>query len=135
MITNVAHVCLIVNDLKRAMAFYRVRLGLPVAFEFRRPDGTVHGAYFKIGRRTFLELFEAKEPIPRTGGAYRHTCLEVDDIQKTVAELRERGVEVSEPKLGLDQSWQAWFEDPEGNRFELHQYTAESWQKPHLETE
>ena len=48
------------------------------------------------------------------------------------AHLRGRGVEVSDPKLGSDQSWQAWITDPDGNRIELHDYTAESWQAPHL---
>ncbi len=133
MIRQTAHVCLVVNDLERAIHFYRDRLGFPVAFEFRRPEGALCGVYLKIGRRTFLELFETKEPISRSGGAYRHTCFEVEDIAQTTRELRRRGVEVTEPKQGTDQSWQAWFEDPEGNRFELHQYTPESWQSPHLE--
>ena len=53
--------------------------------------------------------------------------------EATVATLRERGLEVSDPKLGTDRSWQAWITDPDGNRIELHHYTAESKQAPHLE--
>jgi predicted enzyme related to lactoylglutathione lyase len=56
--------------------------------------------------------------------------LEVDDLELTVAALRGRGVEVSNPKLGSDQSWQAWLADPDGNRIELHQYTPKSRQRP-----
>jgi predicted enzyme related to lactoylglutathione lyase len=56
----------------------------------------------------------------------------VDDIEQTVRALRARGVEVSEVKMGGDQSWQAWLADPDGNRIELHQYTPESWQAPFL---
>lgn len=66
------------------------------------------------------------------GRAYRHVCLEVDDLSDTVAAIRSHGVEVSEPMLGSDCSWQAWITDPEGNRIELHQYTSESWQYPFL---
>jgi catechol 2,3-dioxygenase-like lactoylglutathione lyase family enzyme len=132
MITTIAHVCLVVQRLDEAVAFYRDRLGLRMAFEFRKPDGTRTGVYLKAGGRAFLELFETREPIPRADGAYRHTCLEVEDLPSTVTELRRRGVAVTDPQRGMDQSWQAWFEDPEGNRFEWHQYTPDSWQGPHL---
>jgi predicted enzyme related to lactoylglutathione lyase len=53
-------------------------------------------------------------------------------VTRTVAELRARGVEVSDPVLEMDHSWQAWLSDPEGNRIELHSYTPASWQTPHL---
>jgi len=52
----------------------------------------------------------------------------VEDIQTTVAELRSRALEVSDPVLGADHSWQAWLTDPDGVRIELHQYTPESLQ-------
>ena len=31
-------------------------------------------------------------------------------------------------KLGMDKSLQMWIHDPEGNRFELMEYTDESYQ-------
>ena len=55
-------------------------------------------------------------------------CLEVDDIQRAVADLRAAGAELDDPVLGSDGSWQAWLADPDGNRIELHQYTPESKQ-------
>lgn len=133
MITGLAHVCFNVPDLARIVAFYRDALGLPVAFEFRRDDGSLGGVYFRLGRRTFLEFFEdaGAAPTPPAAG-YRHICLEVDDIQATVGAMRARGVAVSDPTLGRDQSWQAWTADPDGHRIELHQYTDASWQTPHL---
>ena len=42
------------------------------------------------------------------------------------------GVTVTDKKLGSDNSWQAWLSDPDGNRIELHQYTAQSLQTPSL---
>jgi len=77
-------------------------------------------------------LFEGQLGERAEGQSFRHICLEVDDIESTVQELRDRGIEVSDPKLGKDQSWQVWITDPDGNRFELHQYTPESWQAPAL---
>ena len=106
MITGIAHACFTVSDLERSIAFYRDGLGLTPAFDFVNDEGRRFGVYLHAGGRNFIELFEG--------------------------ELGERGVEVSDPKLGKDQSWQAWIADPDGNRFELHQYTAESWQAPAL---
>ncbi len=133
MITGIAHACYIVTDLDRAIAFYRDQVGLPVAFEFRKEDGQRYGVYLKAGRRTFIELFSAAAVCQAEGVSYKHLCLEVDDMKSTVASLRAKGVEVTEPTFGIDKSWQAWLKDPEGNSFELHQYTAESWQTPFLD--
>jgi predicted enzyme related to lactoylglutathione lyase len=82
----------------------------------------------QVGERNFIELFQCKVDRSVEGYSYRHFCLEVDDINVTAPELRERGVEVTEVKMGSDNSWQAWLTDPDGNRIELHQYTRESKQ-------
>ena len=133
MINGLAHACFIVGDLASSIAFYRDKLGFEPAFEFVRDDGTKFGQYLHIGGRTFIELFQG-EPREANGEkmSYRHFCLEVDDMESTVAELRERGVEVSEITTGSDNSWQAWLDDPDGNRIELHGYTPQSKQGPYL---
>lgn len=137
MFTGLAHLCFRVRDLDRAVDFYCDKLGLKHGFDFINEQGQRYGAYIHVGQRTFIELFEA----PKSGttdsgdgsggasGGYQHFCMEVDDLAQTVAQLRNNGVEVTEPKLGLDQSWQAWLSDTEGNRIELHQYTEQSWQE------
>lgn len=128
MFKGIAHVCFTTADLDAAEAFYRDMLGFAPAFEFRREDGTRHGVYLHVGGRGFLELFTGELADPAEGQRYRHLCLEVDDLAATVAELRRRGVEVSDPNTGSDRSLQAWLADPDGNRIELHQYTPESKQ-------
>jgi catechol 2,3-dioxygenase-like lactoylglutathione lyase family enzyme len=132
MITGIAHTCYLVPDLDRALAFYVEQLGLKVAFEFRREDGTRYGVYLRLGRRTFIELFRGDLGPKAEKQSYGHICLEVDDVARTVVELRAKGVACTDPKLGMDESWQAWIADPDGNRIELHGYTAKSWQAPHL---
>ncbi|MFP4580671.1 MAG: VOC family protein, partial [Candidatus Sumerlaeia bacterium] len=128
MITGIAHTCYKVIDLEKAIDFYENRLGLKHVFDFTREDGTRFGCYISVGGRNFIELFEGDHEAVNDRQAYKHICLEVDEIQKTVAELRENGVECSDPKLGTDNSWQAWIADPDGNKIELHAYTADSKQ-------
>ena len=132
MITGMAHACFTVSDLERSLAFYRDALGLKPAFDFINQEGRRFGIYLHLGGRNFIELFEGQLGERAEGQSYRHICLEVDDIESAVQALRGRGIEVSDPKLGSDQSWQAWITDPDGNRIELHHYTAESKQAPYL---
>jgi glyoxylase I family protein len=131
MIKGLAHLCFVVKDLETSQEFYCDKLGLKPAFDFTREGGERFGMYIHVGGRGFLELF-AGEPVSTESASYRHLCLEVDDVETTVADLRGRGVEVSDPELGSDQSYQAWVTDPDGNRIELHGYTPESRQAPHL---
>lgn len=133
MITGIAHLCLVVSDLAKMEDFYVGKLGLAKAFDFVDDKGRRFGLYLKVGRRTFIELFEGRNSAAGAQhAAYRHVCLEVDDIVATVEALRARGVEVTDPKLGSDNAWQAWIKDPEGNAIELHAYTPRSWQTPHV---
>lgn len=132
MITGLAHACFTVSDLERSLEFYVDGLGLTPAFDFVNETGRRYGLYLHLGGRTFIELFQGNLGERADGQSYRHICLEVDDIEATVAEMRGRGIEVSEIKLGGDRSYQAWITDPDGNRIELHHYTPESRQAPHL---
>ena len=128
MIAGLSHACFVVADLERSLAFYRDRLGMPVAFEFRSAEGKLTGVYLHVGARTFVELFQGKPEPTAQNASYKHICLEVDEIEATVAELTRRGVEVTGKKLGSDNSWQAWLTDPDGNRLELHAFTPKSKQ-------
>lgn len=42
--------------------------------------------------------------------------------------LEQRGVTVSEPKIGIDHSIQVWLSNPDGNAIELMEYTHASLQ-------
>ena len=126
LIQGMAHVMFRVADLDRALRFYCDALGMEKAFPFIRENGEHFGQYIHVGGRTFIELFKADLAESAQGQSYGHICLEVGDIETVVRALRERGVEVSDPKLGTDRSWQAWITDPDGNRIELHHYTPES---------
>lgn len=133
MIQALAHICFVVRDLEAAEVFYRDGLGLRPAFDFINEAGERFGVYLHVGGRSFVELFQG-QPAPVEGQvSYQHFCLEVDDVEATVGELRARGMEVTDPQLGSDRSWQAWLQDPDGNRIELHQYTLESKQAPALD--
>ncbi len=128
MITALAHACFRVKDLERAIEFYCGKLGCGHAFDFVDDNGRRYGVYLTVAGRSFIELFEGGEG-QGSSGSYMHLCLEVPDLEQAVSQLRSKGVEVSDPHFGKDNSWQAWLTDPDGNRIELHCYTTESLQR------
>jgi catechol 2,3-dioxygenase-like lactoylglutathione lyase family enzyme len=128
MIKNFAHICFIVSNLEKSIHFYADILGFKKGFDFIDDKGKRYGIYLFIGGRNFIELFEGTPKTAVDGASFKHFCLETDNIEETVKELRAKKIEVTDIKLGKDESYQAWIADPDGNKIELHQYTAKSKQ-------
>lgn len=110
---GVHHVSINVDDVDAALAFYVEGLGLRVRSD--RPPLSFGGAWLDAGGQQ-VHLIEA--PVPSDRG--QHFALAVADLAAAVAELRGRGIEVSEPQA-VGASLQAFLSDPAGNRVELQQ--------------
>lgn len=126
-VKQVAHVCIFARDLAETEAFYRDVLGIPVKFDFTRNDARF-GFYLDAGGRTNVEVFLNPEASYAGSNQINHLCLEVASIEDAVAHIRGRDVEVSDPKFGVDDTWQAWVTDPNGVKIELFEYTDKSAQ-------
>jgi catechol 2,3-dioxygenase-like lactoylglutathione lyase family enzyme len=118
-----------VQDMERARAFYRDKLGLEPSEE--RPGGVLYRCASGV-----FALFESAGASP---GTFTQMAWEVDDIEATVAELRRRGVVFEEvdlpglktvdgiadiagnyPSKGTGERG-AWFRDSEGNMLGIGQ--------------
>lgn len=110
---GVDHVSINVPDVAKGIEFYTRTLGL--ALREDRPDLGLPGAWMDAGNQQ-VHLVEA--PLPPNLG--QHFSLLVDSLDNTVAELRERGQQVSDP-LDVGHDRQAFLLDPFGNALELHQ--------------
>lgn len=126
-IRQVAHTCIFAHDLGVTEAFYRDVLGLPKAFDFRRGDEWI-GFYLDLGGRTFIEVFSKESSRFAETDQINHICLETEALDELIAHIRARGVEITDKKLGVDGTWQAWTKDPNGVKLEIFQYTGESLQ-------
>ena len=127
MIKQLAHINIVSHDLAAAEHFYCDILGMKKVFEFIK-DGELYGFYAGAGNRTYVEVFIKENEIGDVPSIMRHLCLEVEDLEATIAEIREKGWEISDKSFGSDKSWQAWITDPSGVQIELMQYTEESSQ-------
>lgn len=126
-ISAIAHVALKVKDLDRSLDFYAGKLGFREMMRLDKPDGGpgVWLVYLRITDDQYLELFPDGEGDRAPGWndtAINHVCLGVDDLDATLAHLEEVGIPLLLPKkMAVDGNWQAWIEDPDGNRIELMQ--------------
>ena len=110
------HVALNVPDVPGGIAFYTETLGL--LQNFTRPDFGFPGAWLDTANGQQVHLIEAS--VPQNVG--QHFALVFDDLSATVAALRERGLQVSDPvPVGETGRRQAFTSDPWGNGIELHE--------------
>jgi catechol 2,3-dioxygenase-like lactoylglutathione lyase family enzyme len=109
------------EDIERAKTWYREKLGLEPVEEY---EGAV---IYRAGAGT-LQIYPTQ-----LAGIAQHTlgCWYVDDLEATVEQLRDRGVEFEDydfpglktvngiAELGFERS--AWFKDSEGNTVAIAQ--------------
>jgi glyoxylase I family protein len=115
LVADIHHVSLNVSDTGRALGFYAGVLGL---VELERPAFGFGGAWLDAGNGRQIHLIEAAVP----ADLGQHVAFRVDDVDATVAALRDAGVEVTGPvpvvETGIRQAFAA---DPDGNRVEFTQ--------------
>jgi predicted enzyme related to lactoylglutathione lyase len=105
-----------VDDVDRAVGFYRDVLGIP--FLFRVPDQPM--AFFDCGG-VRLYLGRPESPDFRSNPV---VYFRVDDIDESYAALRERDVEFRDAPHLIHRTegtelWMAFFDDPDGNHLAL----------------
>jgi predicted enzyme related to lactoylglutathione lyase len=120
MIKNVDFVSIPVADQKRALAFYTEKLGFTV-FTDQPFNDKQRWIELKIGgAQTKVVLFTPEGHEDRVGGFLAMT-LNCDDVERTYAELREKGVEFVSPPRKESWGTSAIFKDSEGNQFVIGQ--------------
>ncbi|HNP35931.1 MAG TPA: VOC family protein [Woeseiaceae bacterium] len=122
---KLAHVCIETTDLGATEAFYSA-IGLTRRFDFNNRQGDLVAFYLAFDDNTFIEVIRNNTPKP--DGIVRHFCIEVDDLDAMHARLKKAGIEVSEKKLGIDNTLMISCHDPNGIFIELQQYTDASLQ-------
>jgi len=106
---RIHHVGIVVNRLTEAYRFYRDVLGLPLLREAEIADQGVRAALLAAGESE-VELLEPLGPstpvgrfLTKRGEGLHHLCFETPDVGKSLATMKERGVELLDtaPRTGL----------------------------------
>jgi catechol 2,3-dioxygenase-like lactoylglutathione lyase family enzyme len=125
------HVGVYAKDFDESLRFYTKTMGFREAFSLKDKDGNPAITYLQISRDTFLELAPATAERP-TG--LSHVGIWPDDLNATVAELRQRGVKVDEPRVTSSKSSITSIVDPNGVRLELLNFLPDSLQRKAIDS-
>ncbi len=107
-IKKIDHIAIVVENLDRALGVYRDALGMTVTDVREMPEQDVKMAFLPTGDSEIelLEPLSAESGIGRylakRGEGLHHVCLEVDDIEATLADLKAKGAQLIDetPKQG-----------------------------------
>ena len=131
--TRLLHVALAVTDLQKSIAWYE-NFGFQKYREWQAEDGSLTIAHLKCEEGN-LELFWQPGTKPAVGtpeppgdfsrAGLKHFCLETEDLDGRVAELRTKGISPAtdaQHARSLDSRY-LFFKDPDGHGVELMQFT------------
>jgi catechol 2,3-dioxygenase-like lactoylglutathione lyase family enzyme len=108
-----------VKNVDESMNFYTKTMGFREAFSTHDKQGKL--AFVD----TFLEIAPADADHPV---GFTHVGLWADDVKATVAALKQKGVKVDEPVVGMTKAAITNVIDPNGVRMELLEYPPDSLQ-------
>ncbi|MCS6994906.1 MAG: methylmalonyl-CoA epimerase [Anaerolineales bacterium] len=130
-ITSINHVAIVVDDMEKSLAFWRDALGIEL-HELRDVPAEksqvaflpLAGAEIELVKPTSDDSGLAKY-LARRGPGMHHVCLEVDDIEGMMAQLKEKGIRLinEEPRTAADGKRYAFIhpESTNGVLVELYQ--------------
>lgn len=123
---SIHHIAIIASDYNKAKDFYVNKLGLKVNREVERKEREDFIIFLDGGENIEIELFIEKNPPKRLtrpeARGLRHLAFRVDDIFKSVEELKKRGIETEEIRIDpLNGKHMTFFFDPDGLPLELHE--------------
>jgi len=107
-IKKIDHIAIVVESLDRALGVYRDALGMAVTDVREMPEQDVKMAFLPSGDSE-IELLEPLHAdsgigkyLAKRGEGLHHICLEVDDIEATLADLKAKGSQLIDetPKQG-----------------------------------
>ena len=117
------HVGIYAKDYDESMRFYTKTIGLREAFTIKDKDGKPTLSYLQINKESFLEVAPASAERP---AGLSHIGIWPEDLNATVAALRQHGVTVNDPRTGATKTSITNVIDPNGIRLELLDFLPES---------
>ena len=107
-IKRIEHIAVAVNQLSSMREILENKLGLTLEYEENLPQYNTRIAMYPVGD-TYIEILESNKKgtevsnwIDQHGESLFHICLEVDDIDAALTELRQKDVRLIDetPRIG-----------------------------------
>lgn len=123
-LNRIDHVAIICSDYARSKDFYVNILGLEVLQEVHRAERQSYKLDLEVNGLYQIELFSFPRPPERLTNpearGLRHLAFQVNDLDVTVAELKQKGITTEEIRLDTTRNKRCvFFQDPDGLPIEL----------------
>ncbi|MDD4849736.1 MAG: VOC family protein [Gemmiger sp.] len=141
---EIGHIALRAKDPANFEKFYTEVLELPKAFDLTTSAGKVWIRYYQLPSGQFVEVFPG-DALPgfdakdnhytgenrKCNRSHFHACFEVDARHEAYRDMAKKGVAISHAtndSVGMCGSWCSFITDPEGNEWELMEFSPVSRQ-------
>lgn len=120
MITKINHIAIVVNDLDVSLQAYHDVLGLPIGDRKVMPEQEVEIAFLPAGDSLIELIMPITEDsgvakyLAKRGEGMHHICLEVDDVEATLAEMKARNAQLINEATIQAAEGRAFFLHPKG---------------------
>lgn len=131
---EIAHIALRANNSEELDKFYTNVLELPKAFDLMTPEGTVCSSLYMLPSGQFVEIIHGEEYSSdnrKCDRSHFHACFEVDARHEAYRDMAKKNVDISyqaSDSVGMCGSWCSFITDPEGNEWELMEFSPVSRQ-------
>jgi methylmalonyl-CoA/ethylmalonyl-CoA epimerase len=107
-IKRIEHIAIAVKSMEQSREIFESKLGLSIEYEEYLPQYNTRLAMYPVGQ-TYIELLESDVDNTETarwitehGEGLFHICLELDDIEKALNELKRKGLKLidEQPRIG-----------------------------------
>ena len=124
--TEIHHVAIICSDYQTSKQFYVEVLGFEIVRETYRASRDSYKLDLKVGSGSQIELFSFPNPPARIDRpeacGLRHVAFTVTDLDRSVADLQAKGVDLEPIRLDeLTGKRFTFFHDPDGLPIELYE--------------
>lgn len=123
---RIHHVAVICSDYQKSKEFYVEKLGFEIENEVFREERNSYKLDLKVAGIYQIELFSFPNPPERVNSpearGLRHLAFEVDDVEKTAAELNEKGIETEPIRIDeITGKKFTFFKDPDNLPLEVYE--------------
>jgi methylmalonyl-CoA/ethylmalonyl-CoA epimerase len=107
-VKRIEHIAIAVKSMKESRDLFESKLGFELEYEEHLPQYHTRLAMYPVGQ-TYIELLESDREgtetsrwIAEHGEGLFHICLEVEDIESALTELRQKGIKLIDeaPRIG-----------------------------------
>ncbi|MCT7949524.1 VOC family protein [Ancylothrix sp. C2] len=125
-INRIHHVAIICSDYQKSKHFYTQILGFSIIKETYRQERKSYKLDLSVGDSGQIELFSFPNPPQRPSRpeacGLRHLAFEVENIEETVINLHNKGVETEEIRLDeITGKRFTFFKDPDNLPLEIYE--------------